>query len=537
MENKYLPKAIRLGDQSAHEQHHLFWSRRNFLRTLGLTSGGSMLMGNQTVQAMNMANALFEAQSDRKLVIIRQKGGNDGLNMVIPDFDYSTYKGKRPTIAIAQSNTWKLNDKFSMPNSTIALKNSWDSGKMKVINSVGYPNQNLSHFRSSDIWDSASDSNVEDDSGWLGRMLDNCFPDFAVNPPAYPPAIQIGNAGSILFNNETDTRLAFSVANADLLFQVATKGELYDTQDVPECLFGEQLSFIRTIANQTFKYAEIIQEAYNQSDSNSDYGGFNQLAQSLSLVARLIRGGLPTQVYMVTIDGHDTHAQQNQRHPALMRDLANSVKGFFEDLAQDGKDSEVLCCTTSEFGRRIEQNASGGTDHGAAAPVILFGEGLNGNAVLGKDPDLINTDQADNLIYGTDFRSIYATLLEYWLCLSPILVDQLLGQNFSRLDELGIQCAPTTHNKEVFIEGFSHEPRYSSYGDVLIYVELPSITDVQIDLYSLDGKSLSTLFHDHQIMGIQAISLDEIRRRLSPGIYVYRIRAYGYAWSKKIRII
>ncbi len=526
-----------LKNKKAHRKHHAFWSRRSFIQSLGLTTGGSLLLGNQSVQALNMFTAVSEAESDRKLVIIRQKGGNDGLNMIVPTFDYGTYASKRPTIAIDQNDLWSLNDKFAMPNTMSAITPLWNDGKMKVINSVGYPDQNLSHFRSSDIWDSASDSNVEDSSGWLGRMLDQCFPDFAVSPPDYPPGIQIGNVGSILLNNADETRIGFSVANADLLFQVATKGELYDTTDVPDCHSGQQLSFVRNIANQTFVYSDIIKEAYEQADNEADYGrNNNPLGQSLSLVARLIKGGLGTQVYMVTIDGHDTHASQNQRHPGLMQDLSDAISGFFEDLATADKDNDVLCCTTSEFGRRIEQNASGGTDHGAAAPVLLFGD-INGSDVLGKDPDLSNTDQVGNLIYGTDFRAIYATILENWLCLSPSTVDQLMGQNFGRMPELGIVCSPVTSSRDIHIEGFVHEARYHPAGGVFLHLELPKITDLNVQLFSMDGRSLLTVKDAKQVMGQEQIDLRNVSQGLPSGIYLYRIQAYGYNWSRQVRLL
>ncbi len=525
-----------LDDSSAHRNDHQKWNRRSFLQTLGLAGGGTMLLGSHTVQAMNLGflSSALNPENDRILVIIRQKGGNDGLNTVVPVFDYATYQSKRPNISIPSNKLLNLNSKFSLPDTMGGVKTLWDSGQMKVINSVGYPDQNLSHFRSTDIWDSASDATDLDKSGWMGRMLDHCFPDFSTSPPDYPPAIQIGSSGSILFNNQAEQNLAFSVANPELLFQLATSGELYDTVMVPDCHHGEQLRYIRTVTNQTFKYAELIKEAYDQSSNQANYGNNGQLANSLALVARLIKGGLPTQVYMVTLGGHDTHANQNQLHPNLMAQLSNSVAGFYEDLTLGSKDEKVVCLTVSEFGRRIEQNASRGTDHGAAAPVLLFGQGLNGNGVLGKDPDLNNTDSVGNLIYGTDFRQIYATLLEYWLCMDSTLVDQLLGKSFGRLPELGLTCENISPVRNAHIDGLVHEARYARDGSIRIYLYLPYTTQIQLDLFTIQGKKVSTLLSENQGMGERTIDLSFIRGQLAQGLYVYRLQANGQSWSKKI---
>ena len=187
----------------AHTQDHSRWSRRSFMKNLGIAGSVSMILGKTPLTALSaspLSMALGAAASDNILVLIRFKGGNDGLNMIVPVFDYSTYRNLRPTIAIPENQLIGLDDRFAMPSTMQPLEEMWQSGAMKVVNSVGYEDQNLSHFRSTDIWSSASDANVLDASGWLGRLIDRQFPDFANNPPESPQAIQIGGAGTVTIN-------------------------------------------------------------------------------------------------------------------------------------------------------------------------------------------------------------------------------------------------------------------------------------------------------------------------------------------------
>ena len=195
----------------AHEKDHVQWSRRSFLRNVGMAGTMSMMLGKVPLTAMAtspLAYALSNTNSDRIMVLIRLKGGNDGLNTIIPLFDYSNYIANRPTIGIPQSQIINLNNEFGMPNYMSALEELWNDGAMKVVNSVGYPDQNLSHFRSSDIWASGSDADLLDTSGWLGRFLNDQYPDYITSPPDQPPAIQIGGTGNIIFN---DTQLCQNI--------------------------------------------------------------------------------------------------------------------------------------------------------------------------------------------------------------------------------------------------------------------------------------------------------------------------------------
>ena len=338
------------------------------------------------------------------------KGGNDGLNTIIPLYDYSTYRNLRPNVGLKESEITKINEAIGIPKTLDPLTPFWAEGKMKILHSVGYEEQNLSHFRSADIWASAQDDTTFDASGWYGRFIEQEFPDFLDNPPTIPPAIQIGGSANVAFNDKNMTNLAISVQDPEEIAEIAETGQLFPTANLPECYYGEQVGFVRAVANNTFFYARILSETYKASKNEVEYSG--DLGAQLATVARLIKGNLGTKLYMVSIDGFDTHANQITNHPLLLSELSNSIADFYKDLNAGGRSQDVLCMTISEFGRRIEENGSNGTDHGAAAPMMLFGEGLNGSGFIGKQPDLQNVDEVGNLVFDTDFRSVYATVLE-----------------------------------------------------------------------------------------------------------------------------
>ena len=521
----------------AHQHDHRNWSRRSFLQKLGLAGSGSLLFNSIPVTALassRLGMALSQGNSDRILVLIRMKGGNDGLNMIIPLFDYGTYRDRRPTIHIPENQIFNLSDEIGMPSIMNSLTPLWEEGKMKVVHSVGYPDQNLSHFRSSDIWASASEAGVNDTSGWLGRLLDHQYPDYLDNPPPCPPAIQIGGTGNILFNNTDMTTLGVIVNDPEQLAEIAENGMLYNPNDVPECYYGEQLRHVRTVANSTFFYAEIIAEAFEKGANTEEYE--RSLGEQLALVARLIKGNLGTQLYMVSIDGFDTHANQNNIHPMLLATIANEVQKFYADLEEGGFARRVLATTYSEFGRRIEQNASGGTDHGAAAPLLLFGEGLNGNGLIGTRPDLRDVDNVGNLKFGTDFREVYATLLEDWLCIDPETVDMILGQSFTRLPEIGLSCTNTTTAFEYDRPGLVHQAIYLP-DSILIQYHLPTAMKVIVTIRNMAGQPVATLQEGWQQAGKNQVNFDPDRHSVPASIYIYTIQAGTAAVSRQIRVI
>lgn len=518
-----------------HDKEHHQWSRRSFLQTLGLAGGGAMMLGSMPLIASSLSpltKALSQVEGDRVLVLIRLKGGNDGLNTIIPIYDYGSYESYRPNIKITGANSFNLSPDFAMPNYMNPLQNVWNAGSMKVIHGVGYQDQNLSHFRSSDIWATSSVVDDQVDAGWLGRYYENIYSDYLSNPPEIPAAIQIGSIGNPAFLGTDNTNYAFTVSNPQELSDLAENGWLHDVENVPECFYGEQVSYLRAISNSTVIYAGGINEAYQSSVNAVEYND-SPLSRQLALVARLIKGGLGTKVYMVTLDGYDTHAEQPSKHEDLMTDVSNAINDFYADLAAASMDDKVLGMTFSEFGRRVYENASEGTDHGAAAPVMLFGPALNGNGFVGEHPDLNDLDTIGNLKYGTDFRQVYATIMQDWLCIDPSLINEALLDDYEPLN-LGFECIDTSVS-EFRPDAINHQAIYSN-NDVLISYTLPISMDVKIQIYNVMGQMIYNRNSEMKFSGNHKLSVKNNAKKMAHGQYTYQIIANGRAYSKSFVI-
>ncbi len=515
-----------------HDKEHAAWNRRSFLQALGLVGTGSLVAGKLPIYASSptpLSAALSMSENDRVLVIVRLKGGNDGLNTVIPKYDYSTYANLRPTIKITDANSFALSNEFRMPNYMNALQPIWNDGKMKVIHGVGYPNQNLSHFSSADLWSSAADNGNPLQTGIFGRFYEDIYPDYILNPPTVPPAIQIGSLSNLLFNGE-ETGYAFSVANPDQLTQIAQNGTAYDMQNLPSCDYGAQLGFMRGVTNSTYNYASVINGAYTSTSNSVTYQD-NDISKQFAIVARLIKGFLGTKVYMVTLDGFDTHAGQPAKHEVLMTQLTQAIANFYTDLAAGGVEQDVLTMTISEFGRRAYENASSGTDHGAASTMLLFGEGLNGNGFVGNHPDLSNLDDNGNLPFTTDYRDVYASILENWLCIDSDIVDQTLLNTYNRAN-LGISCNTSNIQDTITENYFKHRPIYKENSVFVEYI-LTKPMEIKIELFDVLGKRIVTIQHQRQLSGTYQINLNKDSNNYV-GHYFYRIIANGKAHSKSV---
>ncbi len=517
-----------------HANEHRNWDRRSFFKAMGLGIGGSMVLGKMQVAAASMSplsRALSAADSDRILVFVRLKGGNDGLNTIVPIYDYGTYSTNRPTVRIDQSDTFSLSPEFGMPDFMDSLESFWNDGHMKVVHGVGYDDQSLSHFRSSDIWATGTDEDEVLESGFLGRHYEDEYPDFLNNPPSEPLAIQIGSVGNLMFTGSDNTSYAFSVADPEQLYQLAQNGWLHDMGNLPECLYGEQLGFLRAIANNTFNYAGVINEAYTSVANSVSYDN-THLSNQLALVARLIKGGLGTRIYLVTLDGFDTHAEQPNAHQALLTDMANGISSFYADLAASGRDEDVLSMTISEFGRRVTQNASEGTDHGAAAPSMFFGPGLAGSGFIGDHPSLTNLDNSGNMLSGVDYRQLYASVLENWLCIPAASVDEtLLGVTYERLN-LGFEC--TTGISEQEVRGLTHRPLYMPDGEVMIEYDLAASMHVQVQLFDIMGQKVADLESGSQLPGTHRVAIRANAGHIATGQYIYRIITDRQVYSRSV---
>jgi len=539
MNNKDIEKrGLKLEDGVLHEADHVEYSRRRLLKSFGLAGGLGFMLGGLPVSASTLTRwsmpPILE-KSDRILIMIRLKGGNDGINTIIPLDQLSTYHNARPSIGYQDNVMIQLNDQIAMSPHLAGLKRLWDEGMMKVVQGVGYPEQNLSHFRSSDIWSSASDSNEVVRSGWVGRYVEETFPDYVENPPVYPPAIQIGGASSILFTGDHIGKLGFEAFSGAQLEDFATTGNAHSLQDLPPCSYGDQLRYVRIITNSTYKFVEAIKTAYSLGPETTLTYEDERFPESLKIIARLIKGGLKTKIYVVELDGFDTHSNQIGKHEELLKQLAAAVDTFYKDLEGTEYEENVLSVTFSEFGRRIEQNESPGTDHGAASVLLAFGKCLEGNGTLGKYPSLTETDEDGNLIFNVDFRKVYNTLFTEWLCLEDAVSDQILLKDFGDPLDFGFTCQEVSSVKTPAKPGFVHSASYG-LGDVFVNYTIPKDVMVMVELVSMSGQPIVLERPMMKKAGSYSIPLQQARRRLMPGAYVYRIRVTGADYTGKLII-
>ena len=419
--------------------------RRDFLRIAAPASVLPFALNGLAVKAFGRSpvlDALAQADCEgRALVLIQLNGGNDGLNTVIPLDQYSAYNAARANIAIPENQALKLTPETGLHPQMTGVQNLYNNGLVRVIQSVGYPLPNFSHFRSTDIWLTASDSEEIISTGWLGRYLDTQFPNFPVGYPNSimpdPLAIQVGSVIS--------TSLEGKNANMGMAFTDPTT--YYNITNINDktgdSRWRDEVEYVRGIGDQIEKFAAPVKAAALKAPTNKaayQTAAQNPLAPQLALVARLIAGGLKTKIYVTSLSGFDTHAFQNSggdgtpvTHGTLLSQVSTAVSAFMDDLRQLGIRDRVVAMTFSEFGRRIKSNSSGGTDHGAAAPVMLFGSNVIGG-ILGANPVIPSTvTTEDNVPMLYDFRSVYASLLRDWFCLPAATVRETLFRDFQTL--------------------------------------------------------------------------------------------------------
>ena len=403
--------------------------------------GGFSFKGFAADTLLHRVLASAPPMNDNVLVIVRLTGGNDGLNTVIPLDRYSNYYNARTNIAIPQNRVLALNGfaNTGLNPAMTGMQTMFNEGNLGIIQSVGYPSPNFSHFRATDIWMSGSNSDEVLTSGWAGRYLDYDYVNFPVGyPNAWMPdplAIQIGSVTSLALQGAV-MNMGMSISDPTDFYNFLNGVE----DPVPATHAGKELSYIRSVVKQTQQYADVIKTAAQRVTVQAAYPDNNSLAAQLKIVARLIKGGLKTRVYMVEAKGFDTHSLQTDatdttvgRHGDLLKGVSDALKAFQDDSTLLGIEERVVGMTFSEFGRRIKSNSSGGTDHGAAAPVFVFGKNVNA-VILGNSPDLPATATVnDNIAMQYDFRSVYASLLQNWLCVRDTDLASVMLGNYALL--------------------------------------------------------------------------------------------------------
>ena len=462
-------------------------TRREFLRTTVL--GGALSWTVPTFlantfaalhsEAADSATQIITGKDATILVVLQMAGGNDGINTVVP-YANDFYHRARPKLGLTVQQVLNLNGQIGFHGAMTGFKELFDAGNLAVVQGVGYPNPNRSHFRSTEIWQTASDSDKVEKYGWLGRYFDNCCsgadPTVGVTiggqlPEAFfaktPTGICFNNPQSYRFmtggrrgpGGEDLTEQAYEkmneVESTPVVAQASSpvrSEETYgqDARATTEAVLaaddnsggsigalaagmpmqgGKAVDFIERTALDAQVSSDEVRKIADRIQNQATYPA-SQLGNSLKLVAKLIGGGLPTRIYYVSQGGYDTHVNQIPTQQRLLKDLGDSTKAFVDDLKAQGNLPRVLVMTFSEFGRRVTENANGGTDHGAAAPMFIVGNKVKAG-LLGTYPSLAPQDLFEGDIkYNVDFRNVYAGVLESWL---KVKSAPILGRQFEPL--------------------------------------------------------------------------------------------------------
>lgn len=457
--------------KSAHLADHQRWSRRQFLSHTGLATGALIGGASSLSWASPFLADLYnqDNDNDRVLILIRLAGGNDGLNTIVPSGInprrqvYQTLRGSlvRDEIDLSNLQTTVGNistdSEFGVPEQLAEIHDMWMNGKMAVIHNVGCRNQGGSHFNGSDIWASGAENiqsanDLRKYSGWVGRYFNETLPAFLDTPLPVPPAIQIGRSNNLMFRGKNGAPHDLVFTDLDAFDDLIADGVLYNSicPGITNPAMTER-NFVRQVANSAYRYSEAIIAAWDHLDTQQDLENpaypypyeanpSSNLALRVDLgdkmkkIVRLIRGHLKTKIYLIELNGFDTHAGQKTRHNTLLTEVSKTVRAAYEELEASGNADRVMMMTMSEFGREVTQNSAGGTDHGSLAPMMLFGGGVNGKKFYGT-PINLGADfvDADGKVYfdtqdgAIDFRTVYDTVLRDWLCADPQTTEKVLN--------------------------------------------------------------------------------------------------------------
>lgn len=410
-------------------------NRRSFLRRSAGIAAVPMVLGGLPLRLMARDSdgaiaALAAAATDRVLVVIQLEGGNDGLNMVVPVED-AEYYTLRPALAVAKNEALPLAGEplLRLHPTMGGVQRHFNEGRLAVVENLGYPNPTGSHFSGTEIWNTASPGPTTQSlgTGWLGRWLRRDFPTYPDVLPEHPPAIEIGATSSSLFSIPGGS-ISMSIADPEEFYTLVNGGPNVTDGAAPDTPAGREWTYIDEVNRQARTYADAVRAASRQANNQVAYPADNPLAEQLAIVARLVAGGLGTQVYKCTLRGFDTHGDQARRHPELLGWLGDAIAAFQDDLLALGVADRVVGMTYSEFGRRIFDNGSG-TDHGTAAPHFVFGGRISGGKVYGGVPDLAGRDPYGNLRYKVTFQCFYASILAPHFGLDEAAVAQILPVN------------------------------------------------------------------------------------------------------------
>jgi uncharacterized protein (DUF1501 family) len=513
--------------------------RRQFLQNTGTALSIPVLLNGMPMSAISRSQFFpsFNDDSDKVLVLVQLNGGNDGLSTVIPRDQYSELFRARANVLIPENAIVPITDEVGFHPVMTGLRSMYDKGQLGIVQSVGYPNQNRSHFRSSDIWFSGSPPDEFWTTGWFGRYLDTQYSDYPEGYPnashPHPFAITIGNVVSETCQG-TAANYCLTITDP---FSLSPLYEGSPT-DVPDTPYGEELAFLRTTILQTNAYGEEVMAAAEKAKNLAVYPEENGLAQQLKTVALLIAGGLRTNIYVVNIGGFDTHANQvvegdktTGEHAQLLRAISEAVAAFQEDLTLLGIDERVAGMTFSEFGRQIASNDSFGTDHGTAAPLLLFGSCVN-PVITGDNPDIPNqVERGEGVPMQYDFRDVYGSILMDWFEVSQNDIKTLFYPAFTYLPVLNgcktVATDPELLEEELLLNNYPNP--FTT--DTIIRFTSPG-GHVRLSIFNALGSELQVLVNKTLPPGEHQLPFNG--SRLAAGNYYYRLQIGNLAKTKRM---
>jgi uncharacterized protein (DUF1501 family) len=480
----------------------------------------------------------------RVLVLIQLTGGNDGLNMVIPIDQYSNLSTARANILIPESKVLPLNGTHAtgLHPAMAGIQGMYNNGLVNIVQGVSYPDPNFSHFRATDIWLTASDSTEYLNSGWVGRMLNDEYPNFPIGYPSAtnpdPLAIEIGTAVSTALQGPNFS-MGMAVTDINSFYNLINN----TVTPAPATNAGHELTFLRYISQQTQQYTGVIQSAAAAAPANLStlYPTGNSLADQLKIVARLIAGGLQTPIYMVSMGSFDTHVGQvdatdntTGTHANLLKELSDGVNAFFDDCKLLGIDKRVAAMTFSEFGRRIISNGGAGTDHGTSEPVMVFGNGVN-PGFIGTNPVIPqNAGVNDNLPMQNDYRSIYAAVLADWFQLPSSVMTDVLLQQFTVLPIFrktnGVEETTVAGSDDLLGQNYPNPFKTST---TISFGTQGGATMIQ--LFDVSGRLVRTLVQQQYARGTYQITVN--RDGLKAGNYFYRLITGNEQGTKQMVVV
>ncbi|HLV41879.1 MAG TPA: DUF1501 domain-containing protein [Brumimicrobium sp.] len=542
-------------------------NRKDFMRLSALMGSGMLLKLNGVPLHAFQGNGFLEQYAmksfnDRVLILIELHGGNDGLNTVIPIDQYGNYYNLRPNIAIPQTGARKYipldltlpdNKKIGLHPDMVGSKAMYDDGNMAVIQNVSYENCNGSHFRSRDIWQMGVNYDEYVSSGWMGRYLEHYYPGYPTNYPNStvpdPLAIEIGTGVSLAFHRDEGIPAGLSIENPNAFYNLINSVGVDSPLNFPDSHAGDEIEYMMQIEQQSNNYAQRLKDVYNAGSNSStvypDQYPFiapadsihNPLAPQLKIISRLLSGGIGTKIFLCRIGGFDTHANQVEssntsmgKHAALMHHISSAVKAFYDDLGNLGLADRVLSMTYSEFGRRAASNASYGTDHGNAAPMLVFGTCLN-PGVYGENPDLSNL-QNGNIPMQHDYRQVFSSVVKDWFQASDDVIDDVRFQNFTNNRVDYIQCKELSTN-ELFKENLwmNCYPNPSSSSTTVEYY-LNKASHVEIEVLDLTGRSVATIVKANTNEGKHSVNFD--LSHCQSGTYIFVLTTDSTSITRKV---